>query len=231
MRVLEQLAPKKQKTSELILDAAERLIGQYGVEAVSIRQIRLAAGSANTVAVQYYFRSKANLVRAIFERRLPAFERQRAAGLRAAQAAGTDKDLHTLVSILLRPIGEATDVDDRRTFAAFTQGLRHISDAMELRYEVEDLAPLTAFVVQLIYDAMPHVPRALHRPRLAEASAAFMSIVVQWDRQRAAGASVLPEPAIMAEAINVALGVLSAPCAPETLAAIAAAEPADAAQA
>src|SRR5690606_32286621 len=138
---------------------AEKLIGQHGVNAVSLRQIGIAAGSANTVAVQYYFGSKTNLVRAIFERRLVAFDRQRAAALTAAQSAGLEKDARTLVEVLLRPIAEAKDADGRRTFAAFIQS------ATEIRHEFDEFAPVAKYVVHLIYETMRHVPAPLKRAR------------------------------------------------------------------
>ena len=45
-----------------LLDAAERLFGQSGVEGVSLREIALAAGQRNVSAVNYYFRDKPGIV-------------------------------------------------------------------------------------------------------------------------------------------------------------------------
>jgi len=66
-------------TKEQILLAAERLIGEHGVDGVSMRQIGTAVGSGNNSAVLYHFGSKESLIRAIFEYRLPRLRERRAA--------------------------------------------------------------------------------------------------------------------------------------------------------
>lgn len=52
-------------TRELILLTAERLFAERGIEAVPLRDIGVAAGQKNNVAVQYHFGDRENLVRAI----------------------------------------------------------------------------------------------------------------------------------------------------------------------
>jgi AcrR family transcriptional regulator len=52
-------------TRELILVTAERLFAERGIAAVPLRDIGVAAGQKNNVAVQYHFGDRANLVRSI----------------------------------------------------------------------------------------------------------------------------------------------------------------------
>jgi len=54
-----------QSTRELILSTAERLYAQFGISAVSLRDIATAAGQKNNAAVHYHFGGKDNLVREI----------------------------------------------------------------------------------------------------------------------------------------------------------------------
>lgn len=56
-------------TKEHILDAAEELIAEQGIDAVSLRAITSAA-KANLAAVHYHFGSKDALVQKVFERRI-----------------------------------------------------------------------------------------------------------------------------------------------------------------
>lgn len=63
-------------TKEHLLDAAERLIAEQGVDGASVRSITEIAG-ANLAAVSYHFGSKEGLVRAVYERRLRPINRQR----------------------------------------------------------------------------------------------------------------------------------------------------------
>src|SRR5690606_41352609 len=57
-----------------LMAAAEKLFGRHGIEAVSLREIAATANQANNSAVQYHFASKANLVQAVFEMRMPKLE-------------------------------------------------------------------------------------------------------------------------------------------------------------
>jgi AcrR family transcriptional regulator len=87
-------------TRERILDAAERLFAEYGVIAVSNRQVGEAAGQGNTAAVGYHFGTKVDLVRAIIRRRAAQVER-----LRERMLAGIDAGagLRDWIECLVRP--------------------------------------------------------------------------------------------------------------------------------
>ncbi len=52
-----------------ILDAAERLIAERGIQ-VPLRDIAVAAGQRNNSAVNYHFRNRQDLIDAIVRRRL-----------------------------------------------------------------------------------------------------------------------------------------------------------------
>jgi len=79
------------QTRERILDAAERLFAEHGLEGVSTRDIT-ALAEANVGAISYYFGSKGGLGCAGFDRRLTPITRERLAALdgeeRAAGKAG-----------------------------------------------------------------------------------------------------------------------------------------------
>lgn len=68
--------PAKPDTKTALLDAAEEVFAQKGVEGGSLRAITERAG-ANLAAVNYHFGSKEGLVRAVFERRIVPMNRQR----------------------------------------------------------------------------------------------------------------------------------------------------------
>jgi AcrR family transcriptional regulator len=89
------------ETRELILVTAERLFAEYGVEAVSNRQVSEAAGQSNNFAVGYHFGSKDDLVVAIVRRHAESIERRRTDML--AEITGSP-DLHDWVSCLVRPM-------------------------------------------------------------------------------------------------------------------------------
>ena len=60
---------KGEKTRILLLNTAERLFGQNGVTATSLREVMKVA-DVNMAMVHYYFKNKDGLLDAILERRL-----------------------------------------------------------------------------------------------------------------------------------------------------------------
>jgi AcrR family transcriptional regulator len=85
-----------------ILDAAERLIAQQGVR-VPLRDIALAAGQRNNSAVNYYFRSRQELIDAIVRRRLEPMEEQRRVMLDAVDA-NARMDVDVLLRAMVFPL-------------------------------------------------------------------------------------------------------------------------------
>ncbi len=86
-----------------LLDSAEALIAERGLEGVSLREITATAGAGNASAVQYHFGGRAGLVRAVVERHHPAVEARRHALLDQYEADG-QADLRTLAGALVRPL-------------------------------------------------------------------------------------------------------------------------------
>lgn len=61
---------ERNDTKTKMIDAAERLFSEKGVDAVQLREIIEAAGQRNTSALQYHFKSREGLVEAVFKRRM-----------------------------------------------------------------------------------------------------------------------------------------------------------------
>lgn len=101
-------------TSSRLLDVAERLFAEQGIETVSIRQIVLASGQGNLSAAHYHFGSREGLIRALLERRMVEVDSLRHQRLDCLLADGRGRDVDaivecavgTLVDVLLtRPWG------------------------------------------------------------------------------------------------------------------------------
>jgi len=97
-------------TRDAILDAAERLFSENGVEGTSVRQIITAAG-VNLGAINYHFGTKDRLALEVFARRLEPVNRERIARLDALEkAAGRRKvKLEQVIDALIRPAVEAKE--------------------------------------------------------------------------------------------------------------------------
>jgi AcrR family transcriptional regulator len=64
-------------TQLLLIDTAERLFAQYGIDAVSLRDIGTEAGQRNTAVINYHFGTREGLIRAIFDERIPTIRQRR----------------------------------------------------------------------------------------------------------------------------------------------------------
>lgn len=212
-------APKKEgrraaavaATRAQILDAAEHLFALEGIESVSLRRIGVAAGAANHFAVQYHFGDKAQLMRAIFERRLPALEARRVETLARLEAQGLADDVHALIDVLLRPLADEVDADGRHRYAAFLLGLHH-QGAFDARIHASDLAPVTTKATARLHAANSSAPVWLYQFRLDGVVAMFLDALMRLDRRRTEGElSADLEAAIVDDAIAAAFAAFTAP--------------------
>src|SRR2546430_756017 len=96
-------ADRAHTTREQILTAAERLFAEYGVFAVSNRQVSEAAGQGNNTAVGYHFGTKTDLVRAIARKHSAQIEEIRQ---RMVAEIGDSTDVRDWIRCLVRPVAE-----------------------------------------------------------------------------------------------------------------------------
>ena len=79
--------PNARETKELILDTAEKLFSEKGVDGVSLRSLTAAAG-VNIAAAHYHFGSKEEVTKAVFARRVRPLNRERIRLLDTSQERG-----------------------------------------------------------------------------------------------------------------------------------------------
>ena len=111
--------PRRETTRVALIEAAESLFAELGVDAVSTRMIGAAIGSLNTNVVAYHFGSKEALVDAVYRHRLPAIDRRRGDLLREAAARGGEGDLASLMRAFALPLFEQRDAAGRHSYARF----------------------------------------------------------------------------------------------------------------
>jgi AcrR family transcriptional regulator len=98
------------ETREQLMDAAEELFAQFGVDAVSIRSINSAAGLA-PAAVHYHFGTKDRLLREIVRRRGRHVVTTQLALIDALELEGRTPDATELVAIMAQPFFDILDLD------------------------------------------------------------------------------------------------------------------------
>jgi AcrR family transcriptional regulator len=101
-------------TQARLLQAAERLFAERGIDAVSLREITRESGARNAIALQYHFRDRAGVVAAIVAKHEPGIEAARhalldqyeagAGGGRGRQVTPPRGELRPLAAALVRPL-------------------------------------------------------------------------------------------------------------------------------
>lgn len=127
--------PRGEATRTALIEAAESLFAENGVQGVSTRQIGAAIGSSNTNVVAYHFGSKEALILEVYRHRLPAIDRRRGELLAQAEAAGRAVDPRELIRVFFLPLYEQTDDRGCHSYARFLTGLER-SGMMATRIEV-----------------------------------------------------------------------------------------------
>jgi AcrR family transcriptional regulator len=115
----EQSKKAPAETRERVLEVAERLFAERGLDAVSIRDIIAGAG-ANLGAINYHFGTKDRLIEAVFERRLVPSAQEQLRALAAVERAAGDHPpkLEAVLEAIFRPVVEET-MDPKRGGATF----------------------------------------------------------------------------------------------------------------
>jgi len=106
-----------------LLDAAEVLLDEHGIDGVSARAIGIAAGHKNTGAVNYHFGERSELVRAMLTRHAEVLDLQRHALLdQLGDEPSVEASLHTIVDPLLTLL---EDPSGRRYLRMLNQAAGH----------------------------------------------------------------------------------------------------------
>lgn len=119
---------------DALMEAAERLFAERGLDHVSTREILDAAGQKNQSALQYHFGDRGGLLWAIFDRRMATVEARRKAILRLAPPPGQEAPI-LLIDALIRPLVEAsTEKDGGHLFLklAMQSAYRPDTDMLEI---------------------------------------------------------------------------------------------------
>jgi AcrR family transcriptional regulator len=202
-------------TKEQIVLAAERLFAAHGVDGVSLRQIGAAAGNANNSAVQYHFGSKDQLVRAIFEHRLPHLHERR----RLLAEIRRPNDLRSWVECYVLPILEQGEQEGSH-YLGFVAMLQQSAHRGVFDHVPEQVLESTRRFRHEVASLLPRVPEPLLSHRIAQALAFSVHATADRERALAQGHDVLPFAVHVSDLLDGLVGFLEAPVSAAALAAL-----------
>lgn len=135
--------PTRQETRQRLLEAAEEVFAEHGIDAASVTDVAAAAGLTKG-AVYSSFRSKGELVIALMEEHV--FELQESAATLFEQAANADDALRETGALLV----DAARTDDKWRRVMISYAMRDAGDAEIMSGLAERRLQLRAAVAELI---------------------------------------------------------------------------------
>lgn len=213
-------------TRRRLIEAAECLFAERGAEAVSLREIALAAGQRNTHTVQYHFGAKRALVDAVFEHRMAPVNARRVAMLDAFEAQGRGGDPYALAEAFVVPLAEMLgDIGRPSWYLRFCVRAAYTGDpALPARpsgsAQEEHLVSGVRRIRARVEEALDHLPPALRADRWAYFASSCTHALADREHRIEAGPhdELTPTPVFVAGLVDAAVAVLTAPARASTLA-------------
>lgn len=151
------------ETRMRILDAAEALFVEHGLDATSMRMITACAG-VNLAAINYHFGSKDKLIHQVFQRSLARLNEHRLAALdeveaRAAASGERLRPSEVLKAFFMPALEMATDPARRgHTFMQLLGRTYTEPNAFVRQFLAEEYAPTLQRFLAALYASLPGVP-------------------------------------------------------------------------
>lgn len=146
-----------------LMETAEALFGERGIEGITMQEIRAHAGQSNASAITYHFGSKAGLVQALIRWRNADLDARRAELLDDARNAGAEEDPRSIVWLVVRPLWES--IESGTMFVPFLARLSENPRATKDYWPADHVDWTTAVMDKLVARAIPDMPDRLRRAR------------------------------------------------------------------
>lgn len=191
-----------------MIDAAERIVAEQGLGAMTVRAVQEAAGQANKSAVQYHFGDRDGLLRAVVESRMAAANARRTSMLLALDE---DCSVRDLVEAYVLPLAESVESRRPSYWARFL--LQAVADPAVSAMALESVESEAFRAVQRrLLARLDGVPESLRHHRLVAALGYVCSALAAYE--------VLGPPegvdtdVLNTDLVDTCVGLLTAPSSP-----------------
>jgi AcrR family transcriptional regulator len=172
----------ERSTQHKLMVVAERLFGEFGIDAVPLRAISKEAGQRNTNSVQYHFGGKLQLLRAIFEFREDQLDPVREAMLIEGEESNSLRDVSWLLRVCFEPnfchYRDNNGISYIKLHAQYLSNLR----PRGVTHPVDDQSPSTESfrkAIHLLRQRLSFLDEQLFMSRLESVGAMFLGAIIQ----------------------------------------------------
>jgi AcrR family transcriptional regulator len=147
-------------TKSAIMDSAEILMAEHGINGVSLREI-LRDAKANPAALNYHFNSKDGLIQAILDRRGHGIRVRRLELLRALESTDTVPTVVECIDAVVDPLTEFLHEEGEpgRRFLRFLARLHSDRTGIIQKMEKEEYPELMVSMRRVIATACSHLSK------------------------------------------------------------------------
>lgn len=194
---------------EALVEQAERLFAERGIEGVSLRDVSSAAGQRNHSAAQYHFGDRAGLVTAVYDARMRVVNERRERHLFVLRNEGRLDDVVALVEAIVVPLIEVVTTT-HSWYARFLARARWDTVAAHLVAELPAAATMRV-VSNHLMAALAPLPRDVRRSRVEQLHTLLVGTMAGWEWSRHNGERHLSAAAVTDELVSTGLAVVTAP--------------------
>jgi AcrR family transcriptional regulator len=201
-----------------IVETAERMYAERGLNGVSLREIGAAAGQLNTGAARYHFGSKLGLINAVFELRMAPINAARERLLDEIEADGAEHDVRRLAAAFTLPLAGALGSRERPSwYLRFAVQAGHVDGSAPTRLADQPWTRGVDRVRELLLAAID-VPAPLASLRWTTFGAHIGHALAARERelQEPARRGVLPHDVFISALLDTAVALVGAPVSPFT---------------
>ncbi len=194
---------------QLLVEQAERLFAERGIEAVSLRDVSAAAKQRNHSAAQYHFGDRQGLIAAVYHARMGEVDRRRQRRLGQLNEAGMGNDLRSLVEAAVAPLIEVVAETDG-WYARFLARTRWDTMAWTVLADVPELNSYRAVVRRIVLQ-LDDMPAEIRRSRADQLLTLVVGTVAGWEWARHRGDPRLSQAALTTDLVTTAVALMCAP--------------------
>ncbi|MGW0173280.1 TetR/AcrR family transcriptional regulator [Rhodococcus sp. NPDC003322] len=173
-----------------MIEVAERMFADRGIDGVSMRDVAAAAGQRNNSAVQYHFGGRGGLLIEVFRYRMTEINQARHEYLAEIDGQGRGEDLRSLVEAGIRPLtdflGAAPDGSHYARFIA------RVSPSVDFAGgALNEIRDANSEVVVRLVRALGHLSRRTAHERVDLMYNMVVSALAVYEQRRAEGLPVV----------------------------------------